>query len=279
MITQVFAIKQKMTQAWTKSGKRLAVTCLNVVNNAVVGQKMIDQQPSKLEIGFGKKKLKNMTKPLKSKLDKSGFSFGVRGIREVAVAADETLKVGDMIRVQDVLQVGDVVNVQGVTKGRGFAGAMKRHGFAGGPKTHGQSDRWRAVGSIGQRTTPGRVFKGKRMPGHYGVEVQSVAGLVVLHVDPETQEVWLSGPVPGHIKALVTVSKTGRSKEIEIDRKASGLAMPVEKVEEKVVEAETTPVEAATETVTESIVEAPVETQAEVAAPAAESTETTGGAA
>src|SRR5260221_5110662 len=154
MTTQVFATKQNMTQAWTKNGKRLAVTCLTVVNNAVVGQKMdADQHLSKLEIGFGKKKLKNMTKPLRSKLEKGGFSFGVSQIREVAVHADETLKLGDKVQVEPVLQVGDMVTVQGTTKGRGFAGAMKRHGFSGGPKTHGQSDRCRAVGSIGQRTT------------------------------------------------------------------------------------------------------------------------------
>ncbi len=246
MITQVFATKQKMTQAWTKSGKRLAVTCFNVSNNAVIGQKTSeDAQISKLEIGFGKKKLKNMTKPLRTKLEKSGFSFGVAGMREVAVAADETLKAGDSIKVEQVLQVGDVVNVQGTTKGRGFAGAMKRHGFSGGPKTHGQSDRWRAVGSIGQRTTPGRVFRGKRMPGHYGVDLQTVAGLVVIHVDPVTQELWLSGPVPGHMKSVVTIAKTGKTKNIEIDEKASGIV----KTQVEVVE---TPAQVETPTAVES---------------------------
>ena len=236
MLNQVYATKQKMTQVWTKSGKRLAVTCLSMSNNAVVGQKSENDQVTRLEIGFGKKKLKNMTKPLKSKLEKSGFSFGFTGMREVEVAADETMKPGDMIRVEQVLQVGDVVNVQGTTKGRGFAGAMKRHGFQGGPKTHGQSDRWRAVGSIGQRTTPGRVFPGKRMPGHYGVETQTVQGLVVLHLDSEKQELWLSGPVPGHIKGLVAVSKTGKTKTVEIDEKASGIMMKVAEVAPEVTE-------------------------------------------
>jgi large subunit ribosomal protein L3 len=222
MIAQVFATKKKMTQAWTKSGKRLAVTCLNVSNNVVVGQKQLDEQP-RLEIGYGQKKLKNVNKPLKSRLEKSGFSLGVTKIREIVVAADETLKAGDSIKVEQVFQVGDVVNVQGVTKGRGFAGAMKRHGFSGGPKTHGQSDRWRAVGAIGQRTTPGRVFKGKRMPGHYGVETQTVSGLTVVYINPVTQELWLSGPVPGHINASVAVVKTGATKQIELDEKASGI--------------------------------------------------------
>ncbi len=230
-----------MTQAWTKAGKRVPVTCLNVVNNAVVGQKELPGQDMKrIEIGFGKKKLKNMTKPLRTKLEKSGFSFGVRSLREISVPSTTEIKTGDVMKVEQIFQVGDVVNVQGVTKGRGFAGAIKRHGFSGGPKTHGQSDRWRAVGAIGQRTTPGRVFRGKKMPGHYGVETQTVKGLIVLYIDPATQQLWLSGPVPGHITSVVTVAKTGENKAIELDTKASGLkvadVVPVEVVETEAAE-------------------------------------------
>jgi len=257
MTTQVFATKNKMTQAWTKTGKRMAVTCLRVANNAVVGKQVDEIQHNvKLEVAYGAKKLKNMSKPLRSKLEKSGFSFGAKHIKQVIVPTDSELKPGDLIKVEQVLQIGDVVSVQGVTKGRGFAGAMKRHGFKGGPKTHGQSDRWRAVGSIGQRTTPGRVFPRKRMPGHYGVDLQTVQGLVVLHVDPVTQEFWLSGPIPGHIKGLVTVNKIGQTKKIELDEKASGIVksevVPTEVAENAV---ETTP------EVTEKVAE--VKTEAE----------------
>lgn len=242
MITQVFATKRTMTQAWTTTGKRLAVTRLSVVNNAVVGQKKSqDQNSIRLEMGYGTKKLKNMSKPLRSKMEKSGFSFGVKEMREVTVANDETLKAGDIVKVQDVLQVGDVVTVQGTTKGRGFAGVMKRHNFQGGPKTHGQSDRWRAPGSIGQRTTPGRVFKGKRMAGHYGVDIQTVAGLTVVYIDQDSQEVWLSGCVPGSINGTVTISKTGKTKDLAIDQKASGIQ--VKEVAPEVV-ADATPAEA-----------------------------------
>ena len=224
MITQVFATKQKMTQAWTKLGKRMAITQLSVVNNLVVGQKLsTDEQPTSFEIGYGDKKLKNVPKPLRSRLEKSGFSSGVTNIREVEAEKDSQLKVGETIKVQDVLTAGDIVKVQGITKGRGFAGAMKRHGFSGQQKTHGQSDRARAVGSIGQRTTPGRVFRGKKMPGHYGTDVQSVLGLTVLYVDPVTQVIWLSGPVPGHINGVVRITKTGLKKNIELDEKASGI--------------------------------------------------------
>lgn len=227
MTTQVFATKQKMTQAWTKLGKRVAVTQLTVANNVVIDQKLDDQQqPLTFEVGFGDKKLKNVNKPLRSKLEKSGFSIGVRKVRQVAAEQGSQLKPGDTIKVEQVLAVGDVVKVQGTTKGRGFAGAMKRHGFSGQQKTHGQSDRARAVGSVGQGTTPGRVFRGKRMPGHYGLDTQTVLGLTVLHIDPETQTLWLSGPVPGHIKAVVRITKTGQKKAIELDEKASGIVMP-----------------------------------------------------
>jgi large subunit ribosomal protein L3 len=227
MLTQVFATKRKMTQAWTKEGKRLAVTCLNVANNVIVGEKAaVEKQSPTFEIGYGTKKLKNMSKPLRSKVEKSGFSLGVQHIQEVSKPEGDDVKVGDSLKVEAVFQVGDVVKVQGTTKGRGFAGAIKRHGFSGGPKTHGQSDRWRAVGAIGQRTTPGRVFKGKKMPGHYGTDVQTVFGLVVLHIDPQTQELWLSGPVPGHINATVRIEKMGLTKTIDIDQKASGIVLP-----------------------------------------------------
>ncbi len=228
MITQVFATKQKMTQAWTKLGKRMAVTQLSVVNNLVIGQKLSeDQQPLSFEVGYGQRKLKNVQKPLRSRLEKSGFSVGVAHLKQVAAEKDSQLKVGDTVKVQDVLTVGDVVKVQGVTKGRGFAGAMKRHGFQGQQKTHGQSDRARAVGAIGNRTTPGRVFRGKRMAGHYGTEVQTVLGLTVLHVDPSTQVIWLSGPVPGHMQGMVQITKTGEKRQIELDIKASGITPAV----------------------------------------------------
>lgn len=248
MVSTVFATKIGMTQAWTTTGKRVAVTRCHVSPNLVVGtqqpvssDKNADQPKQMiLEIGYGQKKLKNMSKPLRSTLEKGGFSLGAAHIQGVNVTGDETAPtVGQQITVQDVLNVGDIVKVQGVTKGRGFAGAIKRHGFHGGPATHGQSDRARAVGSIGNRTTPGRVFKGKRMPGHYGTDAQTVAGLVVVHIDPTNQEVWLNGPVPGFASSSLRISKTGQTKMIELDTQASGIVAPVAEVAPEVSEVPT----------------------------------------
>lgn len=250
MILNTFATKLGMTQAWTKKGQRLAVTRVSLDEMAVVGKQEVSVLDKKsevketlpctiLEIGHGEKKLKNMKKPLRSKLEKGGFSFGYKNLVGVRVVSDKMApateteyKVGDSISADSILSVGDVVQVQGVSKGKGFAGGMKRHGFHGGPATHGQSDRSRAVGSIGQRTTPGRVWLGKRMPGHMGTNTKSVSGLVVLHIDVENKEIWLSGPIPGSVMSQIKISKTGKKKNIELDFSASNLTVIENKPEE-----------------------------------------------
>lgn len=247
MVRDFFATKLGMTQAWTKSGKRLAITRCKADDIAVISSRTVSvidtadhnraSVPTQiLEVGYGTKKLKNMSKPLRTQLTKGGFSVGVKKIMGIHVSASENetdnITPGQMLAVDSVLSIGDVVQVQGQSKGRGFAGAIKRHGFHGGPATHGQSDRARAVGSIGNRTTPGRVWVGKRMPGHYGDEKETVLGLVVVHIDPTTKEVWLSGPVPGSISGLVKIHKTGKTKNVELDLDASGIK-PVAPVEEK----------------------------------------------
>lgn len=229
MLESIFATKSSMTQAWTTTTKRLAVTRLQVQPNCVVSA--LENQ--KFLIGYGPKKLKNMKKPARQQISGAGFSLGVKQLRAVKAVAgqdDEQIKAGVTIKMSDVLQVGDVVNVQGITKGKGFAGGMKRHGFKGGPKTHGQSDRARAVGSIGSGTTPGRVWKGKRMPGHMGDVTRTVKGLVVVHLDEGKQEVWLNGPVPGSYNSTLKLIKTGRTKKIDLDHQASGIE--VKKTEE-----------------------------------------------
>lgn len=247
MLTSVLATKVGMTQAWTVAGKRMAVTRCQVDGAKVLGNLKNNKasQPSPLlEVGFGTKKLKNMSKPLRSKLEKSGFSQGFTTVRGMKMAEGmEAPQAGTTITVAEVLTVGDVVKVQGQTKGKGFAGGMKRHGFHGSKRTHGQSDRERAPGSIGSGTTPGRVFKGKKMAGHMGVETQTVLGLVVLHIEPTTGEIWLNGPIPGANQSLITITKTGNQRQIELDMKASGIKAPAAEVTEVTVEATPTPEE------------------------------------
>ena len=114
-----------------------------------------------------------------------------RKIAEFRVSEDALIDVGEEISAEHFLE-GQKVDISGTSIGKGFAGGMKRHGFHGGPKTHGQSDRWRAPGSVGAGSTPGRVFKGKRMAGHYGNETITTRGLEVVSVDLENNILSLS---------------------------------------------------------------------------------------
>jgi len=215
MLNTIFATKIGMSQAWSTVGKRLPITKLFVDDNCVLTVKQSQDQSYKAELAYGKKKLKNVAKPLREQISKSGFSSGFKQIKSVGV--DESVKQGNTIKIDQVLEIGDVVAVQGISKGRGFAGVVKRYGFHGGPRTHGQSDRQRTTGSIGSGTDPGRVWKGKKMPGHFGVETKTVLGLVVVHIDLDKREVWVSGPVPGHKNSIVRIKKTGVKKDIKLN--------------------------------------------------------------
>lgn len=232
MLNTIFATKVEMSQAWSEDGKRLPITKLKVSDNVVLSKKETQDKQVTVEIGYGQKKLKNVAKPLRAKIAKSGFSFGVKQVEGVKLATQEegetVVEAGQTLALTDVLSIGDVVEIQGSTKGRGFAGAIKRHGFHGGPKTHGQSDRARAVGSIGSGTTPGRVWKGKRMPGRYGCDTKTVSGLVVVYIDQKSNEVWVNGPVPGYRTSTVRISKTGINKEIKLNLGMLGLAIQSE---------------------------------------------------
>ena len=135
-----------------------------------------------------------------------------RFLREIRV--DEVLdlpKVGETINASDVLKAGDIVDVTGVSKGKGYAGVVKRHHFKGGPRTHGQSDRERAPGSIGQTTTPGRVYKGKRMAGRMGHENVTIKNQII--ADVLDNLVLIKGLVPGPKNGLISIKKVGEGKK------------------------------------------------------------------
>jgi large subunit ribosomal protein L3 len=249
MLDTIFATKRGMSQVWTNTGKRKPVTKCYVDDNIVIGKqeciavnrktKDLQKQPCLIfEIGYGKKKLKNTPKPLKEKIKKSGFSFGIKQVRGIKIfdtdkAEELSPEIGSSLNLSDTFEVGDVVKVTGTTKGKGFAGVVKKFKFKGGPRTHGQRDRERAPGSIGAMTDPGRVWKGKKMPGRLGGDQRTVKNLVVLHIDPEKNELWLSGPIPGHQNSIIRIVKTGKKKEIVLDKKASGIEEKKVKQEKK----------------------------------------------
>jgi large subunit ribosomal protein L3 len=177
-----------------------------------------------VQLGFGSRKAKNTSKSLQGHLKENlqinkstKKQMFPRFLREVRMETEPEFKVGDTIKASDIFSVGDVVAVTGTSKGKGFAGVVKRHHFRGGPRTHGQSDRERAPGSVGQTTTPGRVYKGKRMAGRMGGEQVSVKNLHIISINPENQEVEISGQLPGTPGSLITIQKikSGSLKELE----------------------------------------------------------------
>jgi large subunit ribosomal protein L3 len=118
-------------------------------------------------------------------------------------SGEASVKVGAAVPATALFKQNDLVDVTGVSKGKGFQGGVKRHGFAGGPKTHGQSDRWRAPGSMGATTTPGRTFKGQRMAGRMGTETVTVRNLKVLAITDTS--ITIQGLVPGVAGGIVVV--------------------------------------------------------------------------
>ncbi len=203
-----------MSQVFATDGERLPVTVVKSGPHTIVSTKSADRDGYwAVQIGFGEKKIKGLNKPEKGHLEKGGYKKAPKFLKEVRLSSDEGTTVGSIVHPHETLEVGDLVNVTGVSKGKGFAGGVKRHGFAGGPKTHGQSDRHRAPGSIGQTTTPGRVYKGKKMAGRMGNEQNTIKNLNVLKVDDQTGEITISGLVPGAPGALLTIEKIGKSKK------------------------------------------------------------------
>ena len=207
--------KLSQSQMFLMDGTRIPVTHIQVNGNVVVRIKTEDKdQYSAMQIGFGIRK-----KPNKSLKNSPQY------IKEVRIdTSDSSLTKGATINPADVFKPGDVIDVTGISKGKGYAGVVKRHHFKGGPRTHGQSDRERAPGSIGQTTTPGRVYKGKRMAGRMGHERVTIENLIV--VDVTEDRIIVKGLVPGSINTFLTVKKVGE------DRKFVPLYKEVSKGEE-----------------------------------------------
>lgn len=204
--------KKGMTSKYDSRGRRVGATIVELGPNFITQIKTTETKDgyNAVQLGFGVKK--SQKKPMLGQLKKAGVSQVVKYVKEVKAndLADVTL--GQEVKIKDIFTKGDSVKVTGISKGRGFQGGVKRYNFRGGPKTHGQSDRHRAPGSSGSGTTPGRVFKGKRMAGHMGVDQFSYTGVEVLEVDKTNNLIVVKGGVPGPIGGLITIEKQGRIK-------------------------------------------------------------------
>ncbi len=217
-MTLILGRKRGMTQLFAEDGTATGVTVVEAgpcVVTQVRSREAGADGYDAVQLGFHEAKDKHTRKPQRGHFKKAGVA-NQRFLREQRLEAPAELSVGDLVTV-DVFNEGDVVDVIGTTKGRGFAGTIKRHGFSRGPKTHGSMN-YRAPGSIGCSAYPSRVFKGKRMGGHYGAARKTTKNLAILRIDKERNLLFIKGAVPGatggfvQVQTAKTGSPTGKKK-------------------------------------------------------------------
>ena len=205
MIQGIIGRKLGMTQMFRDSGKAEAVTAVAAGPCTVIQLKKDSKEGyNAAQLGFGE--AKKMKSARKGHLKEMG---NYRYLREIRLTDTKGIKVGDSVDVS-LFEPGDIIDITGISKGKGFAGVVKRYNFAGGPKTHGQSDRHRAGGSIGAGTSPGRVLKGTKMPGHMGNEQVTERKLEVIQVDSEKNIMLVKGAVPGAKNGILLIKKSGK---------------------------------------------------------------------
>lgn len=196
-----------MTRIFDETGRDVPVTVVKAGPCYVTQVKTKENDGYRaVQLGFDEKKEKNTTRALLGHFKISNVS-PLRVLKEFPLRSDEEVKLGD-VQTVEIFEQGDVVQVTGLSKGRGFAGVVKRWGFSGGPKTHGQSDRLRAPGSIGQSSSPSKVFKGIKMGGHMGAKRVSVSGLRIVKIDAENNLLYIKGALPGARNNYLEIRKS-----------------------------------------------------------------------
>ena len=210
MSLQIIGIKRGMTRVFDESGDLVQVTVVEA-GPCVITQVKTEESDgySAVQLGFGDRKEKHTTKPMLGHFKKAGTAQK-RYLRESRIEDASEYSVGQEVKC-DFFAVGDLVDVIGTTKGRGFAGGMKRWNFKGGPKTHGSKFK-RELGSVGQAAWPSRIFKGKKMAGHYGSERVTIENLKVAKVMADENLVLVEGAVPGATGGMVLIRKAVKKK-------------------------------------------------------------------
>ena len=202
----ILTTKVGMTQIFNEDGVLTPVTVLQAGPCVVTQVKTVENDGyAAIQVGFGEIREKLVNKPMKGHFAKAGVA-PKRFVREFRLEDAESYVVGQEIKA-DMFAVGDKIDATAKSKGKGYQGAIKRHGQSRGPMTHG-SKYHRHAGSNGSATTPGRVFKGKKMPGHMGAVKVTTQNLEVVRVDAENNLLLVKGAVPGAKKALITVKET-----------------------------------------------------------------------
>ncbi len=205
MVNKLFGKKLGMTRIFLGDGKSITVSVLQMGPCIVIQKKTRDKDGyDAIQVGYAPRKESRVNRPLGGHFkaaDSGCFAY----LREIRVEEPQSFELGQEIN-PDIFNAGDLVHVIGTSKGRGFAGVMKRWGFAGGRKTHGSRSH-RIPGSVGCSATPGRVLKGKKLPGRMGNKRVTIKNLKVVDVRPEMNVVLVQGAVPGSRNSLVEICK------------------------------------------------------------------------
>ena len=203
--------KLGMTQVFSDDGRAVPVTVLRAGPCTVTQVRTPERDGySAVQIGFGEMAEKRINKPRAGHLAASKAT-ALRNLVEIRTDDAASFELGSTITA-DVFAAGDAVDVIGVSKGKGFAGAMKRWNFHGKEASHGTERKHRSPGSVNAGTTPGRVFKGKKLPGHLGNERVTILSLEVVEADPERNLLLIRGAVPGPVGGLVLVRNAVKAK-------------------------------------------------------------------
>ena len=199
-----------MTQIFNEEGKVIPVTVIEA-GPCVVSQVKTEETDgyNSIQLGFGAIKESKVNKPERGHFTKANIA-PARYLREFRVDSIEDVKVGDELKA-DIFMAGDKIDIQGTSKGKGFQGVIKRHGQHRGPMGHG-SMYHRRPGSMGSTSTPGRVFKGKKLPGHMGAETVTIQNLEVIKVDLDKNIILVKGSVPGAKGAILKIKSAVKAK-------------------------------------------------------------------
>ena len=198
--------KVGMTQIFDEKGKVIPVTVIEAGPCLVAQVKSVETDGyNAIQLGYGDVKESKLNKPEKGHFSKAKLALK-KHLREFRMNSVDGVNVGDEIKV-DTFQVGDKIDVQGISKGKGFQGVIKRHGQSRGPMGHG-SMYHRRPGSMGSTSTPGRVFKGKKLPGHMGVQKITIQNLEIIKVDMDKNVLLVKGSVPGPKGAILKIKSS-----------------------------------------------------------------------
>ncbi len=198
--------KLGMTQVFDKNGKKIPVTVIQAGPCRVIHRKTIEKHGyNSVQLGFEEVTEKKVSKPKAGHFKKHKSPF-YRYLREFRLKMYTDIEEGEVFDVSMFVK-NEILEITGTSKGKGFTGVIKRHGFHGGKATHGVHESYRGPGSIGQCATPARVFKGKKLAGHKGVEKISILNSKVIKVDLERNLVLVKGAVPGHRNSIVRLRK------------------------------------------------------------------------